>query len=72
MTDTARFASMADPACNRQFHRLWVDPHDAAALDRRADIELQHGHHTVAEHLARRAAELRLIGGDRFARQAQR
>lgn len=31
----------------------------AARLDRQADIELQHGHHRVAERLALLAAELR-------------
>ena len=38
-----------------------IDPRQARAamLDRLADAELQHGHHGAAEHLARRAAELR-------------
>jgi hypothetical protein len=31
----------------------------AAMLDRLADAELQHGHHTAAERLSWRAAELR-------------
>lgn len=31
----------------------------ACMLDRLADMELQHGHHIRAEHLARRAAEMR-------------
>jgi len=31
----------------------------AAALDRLADAELQHGHHAAAEHLARQAAAMR-------------
>lgn len=31
----------------------------AAALDRLADLELQHGHHAAAEHLARQAAAMR-------------
>ncbi len=31
----------------------------AQMLDRLADAELQHGHHYAAEHLSRRAADLR-------------
>jgi hypothetical protein len=31
----------------------------AAMMDRLADAELQHGHHTAAERLSWRAAELR-------------
>ncbi len=31
----------------------------AATLDRLADAELQHGHHSAAEHLARQAAIIR-------------
>ena len=35
----------------------------AAMLDRLADAELQHGHHLAAEHLSRRAAEMRREAG---------
>lgn len=35
---------------------------NAAHLDRLADYELHLGHHVAAEHLARRAAELREAG----------
>lgn len=31
----------------------------AVMLDRLADLELQHGHHATAEHLARQAASMR-------------
>lgn len=34
----------------------------AAMLDRLADVELQHGHHAAAEHLARQAAAVREAG----------
>ncbi len=34
----------------------------AAMLDRLADLELQHGHHSAAEHLARQAAAMRGAG----------
>lgn len=33
----------------------------AAMLDRLADVELQHGHHAAAEHLARQAAAMREV-----------
>jgi hypothetical protein len=40
-------------------HRAPCPNARAAALDREADMELQHGHHCAAEFLAALAAELR-------------
>ncbi len=51
---TRYYLPLAGPGCNSQ-----IDP---CALDRRADLELFHGRHKLAEALSHRAAELRLAG----------
>ena len=59
--DAYRFSKQSDPNFNpafRGWHRAPL-PRDAAALDRVADAELQHGHYTAADRLAWLAAGLR-------------
>jgi hypothetical protein len=58
------YEDQSDPTRNPNFARFWYcrDPFfrdTPADLDRRADRELAEGRHHVAEHLSRRAAEMR-------------
>lgn len=47
------------PKRRRPAHAPTTPAARAALLDRLADLELQHGHHATAEHLARQAAAVR-------------
>jgi hypothetical protein len=54
-TATHRHSAAGDPRFRRGWDRLAI----ANRLDREADVELAHGHHLRAEHLARHAHFLR-------------
>ena len=68
MPKAARSAEESDPAKNEPFAKRWSEPAHGltpAEFDRLADTELFFGRERAAEHYSRRAAELRLTGGDR-------
>ncbi len=61
------YCDQSDPTRNRQFGKFWGsrDPffrRTPSDLDRRADVELQHGHVARAEYLAQLALALRDAG----------
>lgn len=73
--DSAKYARQSDPEFNHHFRRLWTARPDTShriPIETDPDVGLADNLHQQRAEFLMARAEVRLVGGDRLARQVPR